>query len=159
MGKTVDEILSHTDTNETVNVITALLHRIGKKLETRGEGQLTETERRLLSVNSVEGQVSNGGFEQYFSNSQGNRAVTARADLAAIGAGPAAELLRRAMAVFPGGNPETDQRKREKTMEQIAARAEPIWRQCDIEFYSLKESVTDLSLAYARKNRTDIILP
>jgi len=76
-----------------------------------------------------------------------------------MGAVGAAALLERAMAVFPGGKPPADRFKRQELMDQIASQSKPIWSKCDDEFYELKESISDLSLAYARKNRADIVLP
>ena len=63
------------------------------------------------------------------------------------------------MAVFPGGKPPADQSRRRKVMQQIAAQSKPVWSQCDSEFYKLKESISDLSLAYAKKKRAEIVLP
>ena len=44
-------------------------------------------------------------------------------------------------------------------MQQIAAQSKPVWEKCDSGFYKRKESISDLSLAYAKKKRAEIVLP
>jgi hypothetical protein len=158
-GKTTDEILSHDGSNEVSKVLGALQYRIGQKADARGERSLTDTERKLLAANEVDAEVNNGGFDQYFSNSSGDSAEAALAGLKEMGAAGAAALLERAMAVFPGGKPPADRSKRQDAMEQIASQSKPVWDKCDSEFYKLTESITDLSLAYAKKNKAEIVLP
>lgn len=156
-GSTTEEILSHV--NNDHELLLALCYRIGQKAELRGEGTLSETERRLLAIESLEGQVNNGGFDQYFFNSNGNDAATALTGLKDVGATEATALLDRAMAVFPNGKPPTDRFRRQKAMDKIISQAEPIWNQCDLEFYALQEDIGGLCIAYAKRNSADIILP
>ncbi len=155
LGKTTEEILSHENSTNALTVLGALHWRIGQKAEAR----LSETERRLLAAYLVEAEVNNGGFDQYFFNSAGDDAEAALAGLKEMGAGGAAALLERAMAVFPGGKPPADRFKRQGVMEQIASQSKPVWNNCDDEFYELKESISELSLAYAKKKRAEIALP
>jgi hypothetical protein len=159
LGQTTDEILSHENATNGYTVLGALHYRISQKAEGRGERSLTDTERRLLAAYWVEAEVNNGGFDQYFFNSAGDEAEAALAGLKDMGAAGAAALLERAMAVFPGGKPPADRFERQKVMEQIAHQSKPVWDKCDDEFYALTESISDLSLAYARKKRAEIVLP
>jgi hypothetical protein len=158
-SKTTDEILSHDTGAKDFNVLGVLLGRIDLKAQARGETGLTETEHRLLAVYSLEAAVNNGGFAQFFFDSAGNRAEAALTGLKEMGAAGAAALLKRTMAVFPGGQPPADQSKRQKVMQQIAAQSKPVWSQCDSEFYKFNESIRDLSLAYAKKKRAEIVWP
>ena len=158
-GKTTDEIFSHDGGTNSFDVLGALHYRIGQKADTRGEGSLTDAERRILAAYWVEAEVNNGGFDQYFFNSAGDNADAAWEGLKEMGATGAAALLERAMAIFPGGKPPTDRFKRQEVMQQIAGKSKPVWEQCDSEFYKLKESISDLSFAYAKKKRAEIVLP
>jgi len=63
------------------------------------------------------------------------------------------------MAVFPAGKPPRDRFKRQEAMRQIEAQSKPVWDKCDSEFYKLTERISDLSLAYAKKKRAEILLP
>ena len=159
LGKTADEILSHENPTNAFTVLGALHWRIGQKAEARGESSLTDTERRLLAAYWVEAEVNNGGFDQYFFNSAGDNAELALAGLKEMGAVGAAALLERAMTVFPGGKPLADRFKRQEVMERIAAQSKPVWEKCDSEFYKPKERISDLTLAYAKKKRAEIVLP
>ncbi|MBI5093385.1 MAG: DMP19 family protein [Candidatus Hydrogenedentes bacterium] len=159
MGITADQILSHEGAEDAGKILGALCYRIGQKADTHGEHGLTDTERKFLAADWLEGEVDNGGFDQYFFNPSGDNSMVALAGLREMGASGAAALLERAVAVFPGGKPPTDTAKRREMMEQIAARSGPVWEQCDSEFYRLSESFSDLSLAYAKKKRAEIVLP
>ncbi len=159
LGKTTDEILSHERDDKKDDVYFALLWRIGQKIDRNGWDHLTDTERRLVAVQALEGEVLNGGFDQYFFNSTGNDAEVALAGLKDIGAKIAASLLERAMAVFPGGRPPADRQQRWKAMDQIKSSSKPVWEKCDDEFYKFQEDLSQMSLAYARTNRAQIILP
>lgn len=106
--------------------------------------------------------MSNGGFDQYFFNLEGADAGVALAGLRAMGATRAAALLKRAMAVFPGGRPSAAFMVPWAVMERIEAKSAPVWEACSWKFYELRrlgEGITDLSLAYAMRRRADIRLP
>ena len=151
LGTTTEEIFGHEDGK----ILGALNYRIGQKPEAR----ITETERRLVAVYWLDGEVHNGGFDQYFFNSAGNDSKAALAGLREMGAPAAAALLERAMGVFPGGQPPLDRQERQQAMDKVRKQSKPVWDRCDNEFYELKEDLTRLSLAYAKKKRAEIILP
>jgi Domain of unknown function (DUF4375) len=159
LGTTTDQILSHENDDKKEHVYFALLWRIGQKLDKRGWDRLSDTERRLVAVQAMEGEVLNGGFDQYFFNSMGGDAEVALAGLKEMGATQAAPLLERAMAVFPGGKPPTDRQERWKVMDQIESSSKPVWNKCDDAFYKRSEDLGELSLAYAKKSRAQIVLP
>ena len=159
LGKTTVEILAHESDDKKQHVLSALIWRIGQKIEERGWDHLTDTERRLVAVQALEAEVYDGGFDQYFFNSTGDDAEVALAGLKEMGSSASAPLLERAMAVFPGGKPPTDRQKRWKVMDEIRSSSKPVWNKCDDEFYDSKENLSELSLSYAKKNRAQIILP
>lgn len=159
LGSTTDEILSHESDDKKGNVLGALFYRIGQKAESRGESSLTETERRLCAAHGLDGEINNGGFDQYFWNSTGNDAEVALAGLKDMGAVAAATLLERAMAVFPSGKPPADRQRRHEEMKKMESQSKPVWDQCDREFYDCKEDIDALCLAYAKKKRAEIVLP
>jgi hypothetical protein len=107
----------------------------------------------------LDGEVHNGGFDQYFFNSAGNVSEAALAGLEEMGAVGAVSLLERAMGVFPGGTPPADRQRRRQTMDKIRKKSKSVWSQCDDEFYELKEDLGQLALAYAKKKKTEIVLP
>jgi hypothetical protein len=151
LGTTTDEIFRHEDSE----ILGALNYRIGQKEEAR----ITQTERRLIAVFWLWGEVYNGGFDQYFFNSSGNDWEAALEGLKEMGVLGAAALLERAAAAFPGGKPPADRQQRVQAMVKVRKQSEGVWEQCDTEFYALKEDLSDLMLAYAKQKRGEIILP
>jgi hypothetical protein len=155
LGKTTEQILGREKTHESATVVGALLYRIRAKPVER----LSLIEKRLLAVDDLRAEVNNGGFEQYFSNAPGDQSAVALQAFRDMGATHLARLLQRALAAFPGGKPPTDMAKRQKVVEQIRRRAQAVWGASDEEFYLREEGLSDLALAYAKKYRTQIILP
>ena len=155
LGKTTEEILSHENATNSITVYYALHWRIGQKAVPR----LTDTERKLLAARWLESEVNCGGFEQYFSNSEGDNAELALTSLKEMDATNTATVLERAMGVFPNGKPPANRFKRHVVMQQIDAQSKPVWKKCDSEFDGCKESIINLSLDYAKKKRADIVLP
>ena len=53
-------------------------------------------------IETLEGEVNNGGFDQFFYNSAGNNTADTILALQAIGAARTADIVKRAAAMFPG---------------------------------------------------------
>src|SRR5688572_28591093 len=79
---------------------------------------LSSAEQVFLSVWELEAEVNNGGFNQYFFNSTGDRARGAPAALRSIGASNAAAIVDRALASFAQRFPE-DRDARQAVLEEI----------------------------------------
>ena len=159
LGTTTDEILSHENDAKKDDVLGALLWRLGQKSEKRGWDNLSDTERRLIAVDAMNGEVLDGGFKQYFSTSLGADVEVALAGLKEMGATGTAEIVERAMAQFPSNKPPADYEQRNAIMDKIEVTAEPVWQKCDDAYYDFKEDLDALELAYAKKKRADIVLP
>ena len=71
-------------------------------------------------VETLDAEVNNGGFHQFFSNSSGSRAAETISALDAIGASHTAEILKRACARFPGGMPPRAWEPRRRVLDKIA---------------------------------------
>lgn len=159
LGTTTDEIFAHENDAKKDDVLGALLWRLGRKSERIGWENLNDTERRLIAVDAMNGEVLDGGFKEYFSDSSGGDAEVALAGLKEMGATGTAEILARAMAAFPGKEPPTDNEQRNAVMEKIATTAEPVWQKCDDAYYKQIGDLDPLELAYAKRKKADIVLP
>jgi Domain of unknown function (DUF4375) len=159
LGTTTDEILSHENDAQKDNVVGALLWRLGQKSEKRGWDNLSDTERRLIAVDAMNGEVLDGGFKQYLSDSLGGDVEVALAGLKEMGATGTVQIVERAMSQFPNSKPPTDYNQRNAVMDKIGLTADPIWQKCDDAFYAFKEDLDALELAYAKRKRADIVLP
>ena len=76
---------------------------------------LAERDRILVTIWVLEGEVSNGGFDQLYFNSSGHLAIFAVEALTLIGAHQMAALVREANAHFgPDGPPADRSRSRRR---------------------------------------------
>jgi hypothetical protein len=155
LGKTTEQILGREKTHQPPTIVGALLYRIRAKPPERQ----SVIEKRLVAARDVLDEVSNGGFSQYFGNAAGDHAALALQAFKDMGATELAKQMQRAMAVFPQGKPPTDTTRRIKVMEQVRRKSQAVWGGCEDAVYLQEEGFADLALAYAKKNRAQILLP
>jgi hypothetical protein len=98
-------------------------------------------------IGSLEAEVNNGGFDQFFYNSTGDNTVETIQALEAIGAVTMADILRRAAAKFPGGMPPKDRLARQEILLQISPNAEA-FEDLDGEFYGYPDNLAELLTGY-----------
>jgi len=79
---------------------------------------LTPAEQVFRAIWELEGQVNNGGFEQYFTNCSGDLAWFAPTALEKIRASKMAVIVQHACAVFPNGCP-ADSAERHVQLESV----------------------------------------
>ena len=101
---------------------------------------------------SVESEVNNGGFSQYFLNSSSETAGFVAEALEAIRAPETANICRRAIvAAFPTGlpsRPEVIQEAAAKFSEDTEAKLNAL----DSEFFGYPHNLTDLLFAFVAKH-------
>jgi hypothetical protein len=101
--------------------------------------------RRL--VESLEAEVNNGGFDQFFFNAAGDDAAATIQALEAIRASTTASLLRAACARFPGGMPPGDRDARQELLETVSPDSEAFEDE-DQRFYAYEDDLAGLLSAY-----------
>ena len=121
--------------------------------------RLSAVEKRLLAVADLRAEVNEGGFQQYFSDAAGNQAALALQGYREMGATSLAKTVQRALAAFPNAKPPATPEARQKFIAQSRRRVEGVWGSCDDEFHLRDEAYPALALAYAKKNRSQIVLP
>jgi hypothetical protein len=121
-------------------------------------GALSASARTLYYVEIFNGEVLNGGFSQFFSNSSGEYAHEALAALQELGAPRAAGLLQQAMAAFPGGRVPPQRRSRYEQLERIDP---AVLDALDTEYYTLEKSsgegLARLMLAFMKNRASERI--
>ena len=98
-------------------------HRLFLNLQVHSEEDYHKLSRRdsyLWDVHWFETEVSNGGVDQYLSNSSGDHAVECLEALQAIGAVKSHRLLKHACELFPNARPSVDREVRRQQLRQIA---------------------------------------
>ncbi len=129
------------------------------KISNYGENieRLNNSQRTFLFVENMEREVNNGGFNQFFYNTSGNYSLETVAALNEIGAPKTAEIVKRANSEFNSGNVPKDRIKREEILDKIEDKASDNWDKCDSEIYEYNENLTELLIAFVKKNKSDFI--
>jgi hypothetical protein len=106
-----------------------------------GFEDLSEIDRILVSIWSLEADVNNGGFHQYYFNSSGDTARYAPVALRAIGAPIMAGIVDNANCLFgPSGPPIP----RDERQQALSALRDELWDDLDRQFYVYPEDISSL---------------
>lgn len=117
--------------------------------------RMSEAEWVIFRVWMLMGEVSNGGFDQYFSNSSGNHAARTVEALKAIGDTKGVAVLRKAMAVFPDP-PSVDREQRSWQLSALTKARRGKFDALDREFWDCDREVVEKLAAYLDANRKSI---
>ncbi len=149
--KSIDDILGLS--NDTTIVI-----EIGKKLWRKSKNDknlesLNEYEKNVLYLEMLEGQVNNGGFDQYFFNSSGEYSQETSNALQEIGALKMLEILEQAIKVFPSLPIPKDTETRRELMQDLPKEINQKLNELDQNFYVNAENSENLVIEYVKKNK------
>lgn len=127
-------------------LVEAFSHAESPEAEEKVLAGATEGQRLLLALDCCQKEVRNGGFEQFFWNSAGGFWREALEGFLRIGGGAYAELLGKALAVFPEGKPPLSRGERCSLLESISEDdLEAIFDPLESAFYDLlSHEETDL---------------
>ncbi|WP_251813130.1 DMP19 family protein, partial [Alkalimarinus sediminis] len=114
---------------------------------------LNIAERYVALILDLEGQVNNGGFDQYYFNSYGDNAAEAVMALRAIGANSVAKMLVESFSVFPNSKPSPDRWVRQAQLEKIGESGNEKLSKLDDQFYEYPDNINALLSAYIISNR------
>jgi hypothetical protein len=127
----------------------------------RSLGQLSSEEQRYFAVSLLEGEVYNGGFDQFFWNSSGDYYQLAVAGLEDLGAASALAIVKEAAdTVFGRSGPPADQTERWRILDSKTRRLSEVltrYRQrsrlegLDEQFWEDPDRLADRLTAYAEE--------
>lgn len=120
------------------------------RIENDGFHALAPDDRTLYFAFFFDAEIHNGGFDQFFFNSQGNFARWTVPALEAVGADRAAGLLRRAMEVFGPDGPSPDRVERWEQMDAIPPERRKGWNDLDEQHYRPGEPLAPLLVRWLR---------
>jgi hypothetical protein len=150
--KNLDEIFQLEDETDIVIEIGQLLWN--KSKNDKDFESLNGIEKNVLFIEMLEGQINNGGFDQYFFNSSGEYAHETLSALKEINAPKMTELLNQAIKAFPTLPIPKDTEKRRGNMDDIPEKIHEIWDKLDDEFYKYPENLAGLVIEYVKKNKS-----
>ena len=100
-------------------------------------------------IGSLESEINNGGFDQFFFNSAGDKTAETIAALEAIGASHTAGLVRNAAAKFPGGMPPTNGDERQELLSETVSPESDAFEEDDAAFLEYRDDLESLAARYA----------
>ena len=135
----LDILLNSDNINSSVITIDEFICKLcnyGDDLE-----KLTEPQKFYFFNQTLEREVNNGGFDQYFSNSSNEYAYATIESLKAIGANKTSDILQRAIAL----------------VLQLIEKGEEVdvevWEELDGEFLKYQDDLNSLNINYVKNNR------
>lgn len=106
---------------------------------------LNAHERILYVTQTLEQEVNNGGFSQYFYNSCGAFANELVDAFIAIGAHKTAAICKKALSAFKGAVP-TNRTERQALLARM--HSDKLWEKCDDAFYEYEDDLEALNRTY-----------
>jgi len=148
-GKPLEEIW---ESENEMDLVIALDEYVVKKCR-YGDAMesLSAPERVFYITQSLEMEVNNGGFSQYFFNSSGDFANEVVNAFVEIGAIKTAEICKKAVAIF-GEKVPADRFERDDVISDNEE-LEEILCECDDAFYKYPDALTTLNYEYVMKNK------
>jgi hypothetical protein len=129
-----------------------IIVRLQEKEQRGGYESLAAQERVVLDVAALEAEVNNGGLNQFFFNSAGDRVFATIEALKEIGAPETARIVEDACGLF-AGEPSRDRRVRQEQLEQLDDTSfDPV----DQRFYAYPEALEELLEAYCGKHEISV---
>jgi len=138
---------------DDTDVYIAIAERTYAREELRGFARLSHAEQVFCCVDGLRGEVSNGGFDQYFFNYASDRAQEVVEALEEIGAKRTARIVERALSVFPRGRPSKRIGTRREQHGRLSTKSMALLGASDNEFYEDKDDLERLILDYVKANR------
>jgi len=122
-----------------------------ERLNADGFDSLTTQQKVLSTLWALEGEVNNGGFDQFFLNSAGDLAFYAPEALRSIGANRMAALAEEANSVFGPGGPPRDWETRRAQVRQFSDEVQERLDRLGSQFYEYPDDIRKLLQAYLEK--------
>ncbi|MGH9856787.1 MAG: DMP19 family protein [Acidobacteriota bacterium] len=138
-----------------IDFVIALSDRVFDRFANVGFTGLTEAEQTFFCIVSLDGEVNNGGFDQFFFNSSGDYSLPTLPALQRIHADYTANLFKQALSTFKNGAPNADREQRWKQMDEFTDAQNHTLSKLDLEYYEEHDKITDLLCSYARSKKID----
>jgi hypothetical protein len=110
--------------------------------------QLSEVDRTIILVWSLQGEVDNGGFDQFYSNSSGDYSAETVFALERIGAQRTAALVAEGNRLFPTQPPPSEGELRIAELDSFSDTARDTWKRLEREFYSDPDGLNERLVGY-----------
>jgi hypothetical protein len=109
---------------------------------------LSEVDQTVILVWSLQGEVSNGSFDQFYYNSSGDFASETVSALERIGAKQTAALILEGNGLFPTQPVPSDRKQRIAELDNFTESVIDTWDRLERVFYSDPDKLDELLVAY-----------
>lgn len=149
----IDKLIKSDNINNCIieldNYISALCD-YGDSIE-----KLNQAQRNFFYNQTLEREINNGGFNQFFFNSSGDFANETIISLKEIGANKTAMIVKKANDQFPDKIVPKDRTSRQEILSQMEDKANKIWEELDQKFFAYEDDLNSLNMDYVRKNKNE----
>ena len=147
----MEHIWNLTDTNDFVIAMTEHLNE--KTLYGEDMSILSDAERIFYITQTLEMEVNNGGFSQFFYNSSGNFSNELVGAFTSIGANTTAAICQRAIDAF-GRDIPVDRYERQEILDELESdELDEALGECDEEFFAYEDNLNELNYNFVMKNK------
>ena len=147
----MEHIWALTDTNDFVVAMTEYLDNKTKYGEDMSV--LSKEERIFYITQTLEMEVNNGGFSQFFYNSSGDFSNELVGAFTAIGANATADICQKAILAF-GRDIPVDRNEREEMLDELENdEIDEILEECDSAFCDYEDDLNQLNYDFVMKNK------
>ena len=139
---------------DTTDFVIAMKEHLDKKTK-YGEDMsvLSDAERIFYITQTLEMEVNNGGFYQFFYNSSGNFSNELVGAFTAIGANTTAAICQKAINAF-GREIPVDRDERQEMLDELESdEIDEILDECDDAFFAYEEDLNELNYNFVMKNK------
>lgn len=158
-GQSVDELVALASEYRIDSIVLAFEQAIQQTTDRDSLSRLNEAELAILTVESLEREVNNGGYHQFFLNTP-QYAPFIVAALTRIDCSRTAEITALGLSMLGLRQPFTaDQVERTLGKDSDGKLIEVLSDQCDGPYYNSGEPIADRLFTYIGSNRGSIRLP
>ena len=140
--------------NDTNDFVIALMEHLETKTQYGDDmSGLSKPERIIYITQTLEMEVNNGGFSQFFYNSGGGFSNELVEAFTAIGAVATAAICQKAIDAFDCKIP-VDRDEREEMLDELESdELDEILEECDNAFYDYEDNLNELNYHFVMKNK------
>ena len=153
-AKSIDDIWTMENKNEFINNMSLY---IAEKCSYGDEmDNLNDAQRVFRITQTLEMEVNNGGFSQFFFNTDGMFVNELASSFEKIGAMKTAEICKKAVGIFGNAFP-IDMDKIQEVLntddEETEEKNAQLLNECDMAFYGYEEDLEELNYQFIMKNK------
>ena len=137
--KNLDKLLKADNINSSIIDLDNFICEVckdGDKMD-----KLSDPQKHFYLNQTLEREINNGGFDQYFCNSGKDNAYETIASLNSIGAKKTADILQRAISLVL------------QLIEKAEEVSEEVWNDLDKEFLKYEDDLNFLNIQYVKHNK------